>query len=312
MTRKPVTNVPASVFQKLLNLARERGEDVNALLAQYAVERMLYRISQSRQADRFVLKGAMLFRVWTGSLHRPTQDLDLLGYGEPDPGRLAKAFAAILREVSDDSDGLAFDSTAVIAEEIRGGQEYGGVRVRIPAKLGTARVTVQIDVGFGDAITPDATERDFPTLLGHTSPRISIYPPETAVAEKVEAICSIGMSNSRMKDYYDLLVMSRRFEFDGMILSRAIAATFDRRGTPLPDADPIGLTDQFAQDRQKQAQWGAFVKRTKLSDAPIELQEVVDRVRRFVSPPLMAASTVPRLNAQWRPGHGWHKTTSPM
>lgn len=296
------------MFQRLRNLARERGEDVNALLAQYAVERLLYRVSRSGHADRFVLKGAMLFRVWTGALHRPTQDVDLLGYGDPEPDRLAETFAAILREVTDESDGLVFDSSAVTAEETRGAEEYGGVRIRIPATLGTARVVVQVDVGFGDAITPEATEREFPPLLGHDAPRIRAYPPETAVAEKLEAICSIGIANSRMKDYYDLIVISRRFGFDGAILSRAISATFDRRGTPIPVEPPVGLTYRFADDDQKRAQWAAFLKRTKLPDAPLELREVIQVVRRFVGPPLQAAASGDDLPARWLPGQDWQRT----
>lgn len=299
--------MPASVFQRLRNLARERGEDVNALLAQYAVERLLYRISRSSQSDRFVLKGAMLFRAWTGSLHRPTQDVDLLGYGDPEPDRIAESFAAILREVTDESDGLVFDDAAVIAEEIRGAQEYGGVRVRVPATLGTARVVVQVDVGFGDAITPEATEREFPPLLGHDAPRIRAYPPETAVAEKVEAICSIGIANSRMKDYYDLIAIGRRFDFDGRTLAQAIAATFERRGTPIPTEQPVGLSGSFAEDEQKRTQWSAFVRRTRLPDAPADLGDVLKLVRQFVDPPLSAACATDRFSARWTPGHGWRE-----
>lgn len=295
------------MFQKLRNLARERGEDVNALLAQYAVERLLYRISRSGQSDRFVLKGAMLFRAWTGSLHRPTQDLDLLGYGDPEPERITESFAAILREVTDESDGLVFDEAAVTAEEIRGAQEYGGVRVRVPATLGTARVVVQVDVGFGDAITPAATEREFPALLGHDAPRIRAYPPETAAAEKVEAICSIGIANSRMKDYYDLIAISRRFDFDGRTLAQAIAATFERRGTKIPTEQPVGLSGRFAEDAQKQTQWNAFVKRTKLPEAPADLGEVIGLVRQFVNPPLSAAAAADGFSAHWTPGHGWRE-----
>lgn len=299
--------MPASVFQRLRNLARERGEDVNALLAQYAVERLLYRISRSSQSDRFVLKGAMLFRAWTGSLHRPTQDVDLLGYGDPEPDRIAESFAALLREVTDESDGLVFDDGAVIAEEIRGAQEYGGVRVRVPATLGTARVVVQVDVGFGDAITPEATEREFPPLLDHDAPRIRAYPPETAVAEKVEAICTIGIANSRMKDYYDLIAISRRFDFDGQTLAQAIAATFARRGTPIPTEQPVGLSSRFAEDEQKRTQWGAFVRRTRLPDAPANLSDVLELVRQFVDPPLTAGGAPARFSARWTPGHGWRE-----
>jgi len=303
--------VPASVFQRLRNLARERGEDVNALLTQYAVERLLYRIGRSSRSDRFVLKGAMLFRAWTGSLHRPTQDVDLLGYGDPEPDRVAESFAAILREVNDESDGLVFDDAAVTAEGIRGAQEYGGVRLRVPATLGTARVVVRVDVGFGDAITPEATAREFPPLLGHDAPQIRTYPPETAVAEKVEAICSIGIANSRMKDYYDLIAISRRFDLDGGTLAHAIAATFARRGTRIPTEQPVGLSDRFAEDDQKRTQWGAFVRRTRLPDAPADLGDALGLVRRFVGPPLRAAGAAERLSARWTPDRGWSHVESP-
>lgn len=284
---------------------------MNALLAQYAVERLLYRISCSSQSDRFVLKGAMLFRAWTGSLHRPTQDVDLLGYGAPEPEGIAETFAAIVREVSDESDGLVFDDGAVTAEEIRGVEEYGGVRVRVPATLGTARVVVQVDVGFGDAITPEAIERKFPPLLDHTAPRIRAYPPETAVAEKLEAICSIGIANSRMKDYYDLITISRRFDFDGRILAQAIAATFVRRDTQIPTEQPVGLSERFAEDELKQTQWGAFLNRTRLPDAPNDLGEVLRLVCEFVEPPLNAASAADGFTARWLPGHGWQEAEKP-
>lgn len=249
----------------------------------------------------------MLFRAWTGSLHRPTQDVDLLGYGDSDPDRLAATFAAIVREMTDDADGLVFDGAAVTAEAIRGAQAYGGVRVRVPARLDTARVTVQVDVGFGDVITPEATEREFPTLLGHAAPRIRTYPPETAVAEKVEAICSIGMANSRMKDYYDLIVIGRRFDFDGRTLARAIAATFRRRGTPIPTEQPVGLSDRFGGDEQKRTQWRAFLMRTGLPDAPSDLPEAVRLVRLFVEPPLRAADDAAGFGARWVAGHDWRR-----
>lgn len=297
--------MPASVFQRLRNLARERAEDVNALLVQYAVERLLYRVSRSSRSERYVLKGAMLFRVWTGALHRPTLDLDLLGYGDAEPQQVAADFAAILRETDDPNDGLVFDHASVTATEIREAQEYPGVRVRIPATLGSARAVVQVDVGFGDAITPEARHSTFPTLLGHDPPEIRAYPQETAVAEKLQAICALGLPNSRMKDYYDLVLMSQWFEFDGATLARAIRSTFERRATALPDSLPIGLSDEFAASRERQSQWRAFLTRTRLTDAPQQLGEVVRRVRAFLEPPLNAASTATPLIGRWQPARGW-------
>lgn len=295
----------ASVRQRLLNLARERGEDFNALLAQYAAERLILRVSRSSSAGKFVLKGAMMFRVWTGSMHRPTQDVDFLGYGEAEPDAVAAEFSRLLREVDDPDDGLVFDADAVVAHEIREAQEYPGVRVRIPATLGTARVSVQVDVGFGDAITPDAVETEFPTLLGHEAPRIRAYPQETAVSEKLEAICSIGMANSRMKDYYDLLTLSRRFEFDGQTLTQAIRSTFERRGTPLPSEVPIGLSDEFGTNEDKQKQWRAFLNRTGLADVPAELVRVVEGVRVFLGPALLVAASDETDIQFWTPSERW-------
>jgi hypothetical protein len=269
------------------------------------VERLLYRIGHSSRADRFVLKGAMLFRLWTGALHRPTQDVDLLGYGSPDPDQLASEFAALLRETDDPTDGMVFDHAAISAHEIREGQEYMGVRVHIPATLGTARLSVQVDVGFGDAATPEPKEETFPTLLQHEPPRIRAYARETSVAEKLHAICAFGLANSRMKDYYDLLIMSRRFSFDGSTLVRALRATFERRGAPIPATLPIGLTEAFAEEALKQTQWSAFLRRSGAADAPEELVALVHIVGRFIGEPLEAASSGAEFKLQWDADSGW-------
>lgn len=275
------------------------------LLVQYAVERLLYRVSESAYADQFILKGAMLFRIWTGSLHRPTQDVDLLGYGEARPDRLIKVFQEILIAHEAQEDGMVYNTDAITADEIREGQGYPGVRVRIPATLGKARVTVQVDVGFGDAVTPEAQECAFPTLLGHESPRMRAYPQETSIAEKLEAIASIGLVNSRMKDYYDILIMSRRFTFEGQTLVNAIEATFNRRGTPIPDKLPEGLGDAFADDDTKRGQWAAFLRRTQLADAPEELREVVRLIRVFLGPPLRAAACGEAYECRWATEGEW-------
>jgi len=297
--------VPASVFERLRNLARERGTDVNALLVQYAVERLLYRMSESGYGDQFILKGAMLFRLWMGSLHRPTQDVDLLGFGDTQPDQLIATFQEILRAFDDPQDGMTYDSDAITATEIREVQDYPGVRVRIPALLGNARVVVQVDVGFGDAVTPEAQVHEFPTLLGHEAPHIHAYPQETSIAEKLEAIASIGLVNSRMKDYYDILIMSQRFAFDGQTLANAIRATFERRDTPIPDGSPEGLGDEFANDAMKQAQWKAFIKRSQLTDAPDELPVVVHLIRLFLEQPLIAASSGDLFAYDWNTTQEW-------
>jgi hypothetical protein len=206
----------------------------------------LYRLSVSTHRETFILKGAMLFAVWEGSPHRPTQDLDLLGSGDRSLDRLMSVFQEICATLVED-DGWTFDPSTVEAEDIRTVAEYGGVRVRLTATLGGAVVRVQADIGFGDAVTPPATYASYPSLLGLSAPRLRTYPRETVVAEKLEAIVKLGMLNTRHKDYYDLRHLASRFDFEGGALVRAIAATFVRRRTPLAAEIPIGLTAAFAQ-----------------------------------------------------------------
>jgi len=288
MTDKPAKNMAASVRQRLLNLRQTSGEDYNALLTQYAIERFLYRLSKSDLASRFILKGAMLFRVWSGALHRPTKDLDLLGQGEPTPAAVAEAVRHILATSVPD-DGLTFDADAVTAAEIREEQEYGGIRVKLVAMLGSARIPMQIDVGFGDAITPAAKVRSYPTLLDQEAPRLRMYPPETVVAEKLEAAVARGMTNSRMKDYYDLLVIFRTYELADDNLAKAIAATFRRRQTQLPDEVPPGLSDAFGADEVAQRLWREFLRRLRIDDAPNDFAEAVQLIRTRIWPVMVKA-----------------------
>lgn len=278
MTDEPAKNTAASVRQRLLNLRQATGEDYNTLLTQYAIERFLYRLSNSDLGDRFVLKGAMLFRVWSGSLHRPTKDLDLLGQGDPTPDAVADAVRQVLATPVPDN-GLSFDPETVVAAEIREEQEYGGIRIKLVGMLGNARIPMQIDVGFGDAITPAPTVHSYPTLLDQDAPQLRMYPPETVVAEKLEAAVARGMINSRMKDYCDLLVIFRTYEFDDQVLARALAATFNRRQTELPADVPVGLSDEFGSDADARRLWREFLRRLQIEDAPAELSEVVTALR---------------------------------
>ncbi|RUL81699.1 nucleotidyl transferase AbiEii/AbiGii toxin family protein [Tautonia sociabilis] len=296
-------NVPASVKQRLLNLSRRTGEDFQLLLTRYAVERLLFRLSASEHREGFVLKGAMLFALWTGEFHRPTRDLDLLGFGDPGADRLKRVFAELCRAAVAD-DGLGFDEGAVSVEPIREDQEYGGQRVGLVATLGQARIDLQIDVGFGDAITPGAEDVEFPTLLGMEAPRLRAYPKETVVAEKLEALVKLGLANSRMKDFYDLVVMARTFAFRGELLCEAISRTFARRGTGLPGETPVALTEAFARDEGKQKQWAAFRKRSGLADAG-ELEEVVKALKAFLQPVLRSAERGEPYRHSWAPGGGW-------
>jgi predicted nucleotidyltransferase component of viral defense system len=288
MTKKPISNLGASVRQRLLNLRDKTGQDFNALLTQFAIERFLYRLSRSSLKDRVVLKGAMLFRVWSGSLHRPTNDIDLLGSGEA----TTSAVAAMIREIINtavEDDGILFDADSVQAEEIRENQEYGGIRATFTATLAKAVIPLQADVGFGDAITPAAEDRMYPVLIDMAAPRLWMYPVETVVAEKLEAAVKFGMINSRMKDFYDLLVIFRQYPYDSRLLTRAVAETFARRGTPLPRTVPPGLSDEFGNDPAANRLWREFLARTQLANEATDFAVVIRTIRERLWPTLEAA-----------------------
>ncbi len=288
MTEKSAKNVAASVRQRLLNLRETHGGDYNALLTQYTIERFLYRLSKSELTERFVLKGAILFRVWFGALRRPTKDLDLLGRGDSSPIAVADAIRRIIATAVED-DGLTFDPSSLEARSIREEQLYGGVRVRLVALLANARIPMQIDVGFGDAITPEAQLRPYPTLLGMDAPHLRMYPPETVVAEKVETAVKLGMTNSRMKDYLDLLVLLRADGLADASVVDAVVATFQRRGTPLPGELPPGLSDEFGADERASRLWRELVRRMQVDDVPQDFATVVAEVRDRIWPILVRA-----------------------
>ncbi len=302
-------NLAASLFARLRVLARDRNVDMQFVLRRYAIERLLARLEASPHRDRFVLKGAMLFTVWLDDPFRPTQDLDLLGQGDPAVDAVKAAFADVCR-IPIEKDGLTFDAGALRAEAIRENQAYGGVRVKTAAMLGRTRIPVQIDVGFGDVITPAAQDLEFPPLLFETGPRLRAYPKETVIAEKLQAIIALGRANSRMKDFYDLLALSRLFAFDGETLAAAIQATLNRRDTPLPDDIPDGLSRSFGEDDSKIAQWTAFTAREPLLIAAPTLAATIEEVAAFVLPPLEALRTSAAFRRFWRAGGPWHKKCS--
>ncbi|MFO1398101.1 MAG: nucleotidyl transferase AbiEii/AbiGii toxin family protein [Burkholderiales bacterium] len=281
------TGRAASIHARLLNRAKERGEDFNLLLTRYGIERFLYRLSQLPAREVLLLKGALLFDLWFDVPHRPTRDADFLGFGPKDAEALATTIRDICVVVAVD-DGMVFDPESIAVEEIREDARYGGLRVRLLGKLGNARVTLQLDVGYGDAVTPGPEEAEYPTLLEDMpAPRLRTYPRASVVAEKLEAIVSLGMGNSRMKDYFDLRAMAREGALDEKLLGEAIAATFDRRRTAIPPRAPLGLSEEFWRDATKLAQWRAFKSRNRL-DAP-ELEAVAREIYDFVEKPLAIA-----------------------
>lgn len=271
------------------------------------MERLLYRLSVSDHAGEFALKGAMLFMVWTGRPYRPTYDLDLLGFGEDSSERPAAVFRELcVRKV--ESDGLVFDAGSVKVEPIRHDQAYQGRRVKLVAGLGKARIAVQVDIGFGDVITPKAEEIAFPVLLDFPAPRVRAYTRETVVAEKLHALTVLGMANSRMKDFCDLYVLAKDFSFEGAVLVRAIKATFQRRKTPLPVSAPLALTDDFAAASAKAGQWRAFVRKSALGKSMPSLPETLSHLRNHLLPPLEAAAGRGLVPGRWPPGGPWKNT----
>lgn len=273
-----------SIRQRLLNHARVGGVEFQQVLDRYAVERLLYRLSISPYRDDFLLKGAMLFALWFDAAHRPTRDADFLGFGDPDAGRLASVVRALCAMELDD--GLAFDVDALAVVPIREEARYAGLRASVRALLGRAVCLVQWDVGFGDAVTPGPEERVLPTLLdGQPAPHLRVYPRETVFAEKLEAMVVLGIANSRMKDYFDLLGLVREERMDDDSLAQALSATFARRGTPLPTVLPVGLTAEFSNEPAKQGQWNAFLSRNRLEAPPLPdvIVELAERVTRLLA-----------------------------
>jgi predicted nucleotidyltransferase component of viral defense system len=299
--KKPPTNIGASVRARLLRLSTERREDFQLLLTRYANERLLYRLTKSPHGAQFVLKGAALFTLWTGRAHRATRDLDLLGFGDATEAHVREVFKEILA-VDVPDDGVVFDIASLTVGPIREDQQYGGVRATLNATVTNARVRLQVDVGFGDAITPAAELVEFPALLDFPAPKLRAYPRETVVAEKLEAMVQLGMANSRMKDFFDIVTLSRTFDFDGDLLARAIRATFERRGTPLPEGPPVAFTAAFTADETKQAQWKAFLRKSGATSEAETLEAAVAAISVFLTRPLTVASTRTAWGARWRTG----------
>jgi hypothetical protein len=281
----------ASLRERLFALAKARGEDFNLLLNRYGTERLLYRLSISPLRDKFVLKGALLFDLWFSVPHRPTRDADLLGFGPADADVLTAAARSLCAIEADD--GMAYDAASVRTDAIRGDANSGGLRVTLVGALGRARCTVQVDVGYGDVVTPAAQETELPSLLPQVQAvRLRAYPRETVVAEKLEALTVLGLDNSRMKDYFDLHALMREGRTEANLMVQAIAATFARRGTALPLSLPVGLSAEFSNAPTKRAQWAAFLRKNRLEAQDLAL--VVGEIGAWLAPVLDRARGEPR------------------
>jgi hypothetical protein len=303
MTSKQPKDIAASIRQRLLNKAHADNRPFNELLQYYAMERFLFRLGASQHAAKFVLKGALLFTAWRAPVSRPTADIDLLSRTSNDVNTVVAMVAEVCM-VEVEPDGLTFDTHGIVAERIAEDADYHGIRMRLRGNLGTARVALQLDIGFGDVIVPRAQQVSYPTLLDMSPPRIRCYSRETTIAEKFEAMTKLGIVNSRMKDFYDIWFLSRSYEFGGGVLATAIGKTFARRDTQIEPAT-VAFSEAFAQDATRQAQWKAFVGKAALDNAPVELGEVIGGIRDFLQPVAKALAAGEPFDKIWRPPGPW-------
>ena len=303
MTREPRKNTPASIRARLLSLAQSKSEDYQRILGRYAIERFLYRLGRSPYRDKFALKGATLFTLWTGHTHRPTKDLDLLGQGSSAIGDVEQTIRGIC-EIQEE-DGLEFDRASVEGTRIKEDDEYDGVRIKLLAELSGARIPMQIDIGFGDAVYPEPELASFPVLLPMEAPVIRAYPREASIAEKFQAMVQLDIRNSRMKDFYDIWFIANTWTFDMASLRKAILASFERRGSATPTGVPFALTDDFLSDPQKTQQWSAFVNRLNPGEKTPSLTEVGAVLRSFLLPCTSSGSPTKPDTLSWTPNQGW-------
>jgi predicted nucleotidyltransferase component of viral defense system len=297
-------NIPASIRQRLLDYARCNDDNFQAILTRYGAERFLYRLSRSNYSDNFVLKGASLFLNWTGEFFRPTKDLDFLSSSSHKLAELVEIIKKIC-SIQYKQDGIIFLLRTLHGERIREEQEYGGIRVKFEARLATAHIHMQLDIGYGDIVIPAPERKEFPTLLKLSPPVIQMYPPEAMIAEKLHALVSLGMANSRMKDFYDLWILANYFEFDGTNISRAIKATFSSRGSGIPEGEPLPLTPTYFEDLDKRTQWQAFLSKGSFKVQEEEFSTIIRVLRQFLLKPLKAVKEGRDFKASWKKGGPW-------
>ncbi len=306
MSEKALKNPAASIRARLLNHARQHGDDYQRVLTRFAIERLLYRLSQMEAAEHYVLKGAMLFVTWPEHVFRPTGDLDLLGQGDPDPAVIAAHFASICA-IKVVEDGIIFDPASVTVNAVREANQYQGVRISLRGELAKANVSVHVDIGFGDHVYPAPKRQSFPSLLPNLpAAQILMYPPETVVAEKFEAMIRFGEANGRIKDFYDVWVTSRTFPFDLPSLLEAVIGTLGRRKTAMPTEMPVGLTDAFAKVVDESGLWHGFLRRTKPTLQPPPFADLLGELRQFFGPVIASLTRPEAARGRWEPdGRAW-------
>jgi predicted nucleotidyltransferase component of viral defense system len=305
MTKRPHRDIAVSVRQRLLNTARETGRPFSELLQYFAMERFLYRLSKSRYSNNFVLKGALMLTAWEAPLSRPTMDIDFLGQIDNNIDTLI----AITKDICSqkvEPDGITFHLTSIRGERITEDANYEGVRVRLHGSLDTARFTMQLDLGFGDVVIPAPASLEYPTILDFPPPALRGYSKESTIAEKFEAMVKLGTLNSRMKDFFDIWLLSRQFDFEGQRLAAAIEKTFSTRGTDI-QSEPIALTNSFAEDLAKVAQWQGFIRKNRLTNVPQDFVVVIKAIAVFLGPVTKALAARKLYEAIWKAPGPWRR-----
>ena len=305
MTSSSLRNIAASVHQRILHKSRESARPFNDLLQYYAIERFLYRLSRSSYAGKFILKGALMLMVWEVRAFRSTMDIDMLGKMENRTDAImAMARDVCLQEV--EPDGVVFDPSSIRGQMITEDADYEGVRINFRGSLDTARITIQLDVGFGDIVIPPPELMAYPTILDLPAPQIRGYSKESTIAEKLEAMVRRGIMNSRMKDFWDIRLLSRQFDFDGQTLARAIKETFTARHTVIP-SDPVAFTESFILDEAKQSQWEAFLRKNRMTGVQDTFEEAVNGISLFLKPVLDGLVNSKPVPVTWIAPGPWHR-----
>lgn len=301
--KKPVKFIEKSIHQKLLNLRDKVNRPFNELLQHFFIERFLYRLSQSKYNERFILKGGLMLKAWYGIEARPTKDIDMLARVNNSIDNLKSIVQEII-SVGVSNDGIIFDPTSIIGEEIRKDAEYQGVRIILKGSFDKIPVHIQIDFGFGDVVSPNPNWIDYPELLNFGMPHLQVYTPESLIAEKYHAIVYLGEYNTRMKDFYDIYLLAQNNTFDGKILSTAIAATFNNRSTIIPNTVPVALLEGFYKDQEKVKHWKAFLEKSNLTY--IDFEEIAQLLVKFLVPPSLALHLNKPFNFQWSLDNYWY------
>lgn len=302
--KKEIKNIEASIKAQLQNKAKEANRPFSEVLQYYGMERFLYRFSKSKYVDKFVLKGALLFAVWQIPERRTTLDIDFLGRFD----NQVAAIETVIKDVcniSVDPDGLKFNSLTVQGRKIKEDADYEGVRVKFTGFLDRARIPMQIDVGFGDIVHPKIRVINYPVILDFPKPHLSGYPQESVVSEKFEAMIKLGLLNSRMKDFYDIWLMMRQFEFKGTNLVEAIKKTFKHRKTDIPQDKPLFDDEIYDMKSDRQTLWSAFLRKGDIQHAPDTLSVIAEEIETFLIEPIIVINSEVKFNKTWKSPRGW-------